>query len=450
MKGDNNFNKNQFKRELQGFVLYDDLTEVEMRFLAKFYAEINENTTARELNKKRHEKYPKDRSVIEEANRDFHMEFAREKSFSKKKEMYDAFCARYNDLEDSITVKLNQFKRGTMLARLAVYYLKENRFDEWEIELSKLNAVGQRTSLYLGSSDLVNKDSYLENAEILAKRACVFELKNLKEPRYWNEPLYMTDEEVNHYRRKYAAWVIKNYGVILMKNNKLALADSVLKEAAYTYAFGEHTEINETYIDCLIKRGKTEQAEEEARRFVSTQKSSPHIDAFLNQLKKSTNLNSTVSINNFKNRVPVSLINQPLSDFYFVDTLGKQVTKESLKGKVVVVDCWATWCNSCIIGFEGMYNLTKKYGKADVVFLFLNTLEFGGNVEEKAKKLIKSKGYDFTIVFDQDNVAVDKLKVNSLPTKFIIDKDGNIRFRQEGEAEGFLEKLDTVIEQLIK
>lgn len=450
LQGSKNLNKNQYKRELQGFSLYDDLTEVELRFLGKFFAEINENATYKELKRLRFEKYPESQAVIEEDNRYFNIEFGTEKSFSKKKEMYDAYTGRYSDLKDTISIRTTQFKRGGMLAKLAVYYLKENRIDEWETEVLKLHERAQLTAFHLASCDLLDKDAYLDKAENFAQRASRLQLKLLKTYKHWIEVFDLTEEQLTYYKYKDASWIFQNYGLVLMKNNKLEMADSVLREAAITYGYRENAEINNAYIDCLVKSGKTSLAQKEAISFVKSQKSSPHIDAFLNQINKSSGSHSSTELNISKNRVAVNLISEPLSFFNFVDSSRFAVTKESLKGKVVVVDCWATWCGSCIDGFAGMYNLQKKYkDSSDVLFLFLNTSEFGGNAEEKTKKLMKSRNYDFRVIFDHENLAGDKLGINALPTKFVIDKEGNIRFRQVGEASGFVEKLDNVIGQLM-
>lgn len=450
LQGSKNLNKNQYKKELQGFTLYDDLTEVELRFLGKFFADINENSTYKELKRLRFEKYPENQAVIEEDNRYFNIEFATEKSFSKKKEMYDAFCSRYADLKDTISIRTTQFKRAGMLAKLAVYFLKENLIDEWETEVAKLHERAQLSAFHLASCDLLNKEAYLDKAELFAQRASQLQLKLLNTYKHWIEVFDMTEEQLRYYKYKDASWIFENYGLVLMKNNKVEKADSVLREAAITYGYRENSEINNAYIDCLVKSGKTDMAQKEAISFVKSQKSSPHIDAFLNQINKSSVSKPLTELNVPKSHIPVNLISEPLPFFNFVDSSGIALTKESLKGKIVVVDCWATWCGSCIEGFAGMYNLQKKYKDSpDVLFLFLNTSEFGGNAEEKTKKLMESKNYDFRVIFDHENLAGDKLGINALPTKFVVDKEGNIRFRQVGEASGFVEKLETVIERLM-
>jgi thiol-disulfide isomerase/thioredoxin len=450
LQGSKNLNKNQYKKELLGLTLYDDLTEVELRFLGKLFAEINENSTYRELKRLRFEKYPENQAVIEEDNRYFNIEFGTEKSFSKKKEMYDAFCSRYADLKDTISIKTTQFKRGSMLAKLAVYFLKENRVDEWETEVAKLNERARLSAFHLASCDLLNKEAYLDKAETFARIASNLQLKLLKTYKHWIEVFDLTEEQLRYYRYKDASWIFQNYGLVLMKNNKQVMADSVLREAAITYGQRENSEINNAYIDCLVKSGKTNLAQKEAISFVKAQKSSPHIDAFLNQINKSSGSDSLTEINVAINRIPVNLISEPLPFFNFVDSSGIAVTAESLKGKIVVVDCWATWCGSCIEGFAGMYNLQKKYKNSpDVLFLFLNTSEFGGNAEEKTRKLMESRNYNFRVIFDHENLAGEKLGINALPTKFVVDKEGKIRFRQVGEASGFVEKLDSVIEQLM-
>jgi len=97
------------------------------------------------------------------------------------------------------------------------------------------------------------------------------------------------------------------------------------------------------------------------------------------------------------------------------------------------LDFWATWCGPCKASFPGMQNAVEKYqSDNEVVFLFLDTWESAENKTENAQKFIDSKSYTFNVLMDDNNEIVAKYKVSGIPTKFVVDKNGAIRFKSTG------------------
>ena len=132
---------------------------------------------------------------------------------------------------------------------------------------------------------------------------------------------------------------------------------------------------------------------------------------------------------------------------------GNKVSFNDYKGKIVVVDFWATWCGPCLASFPAMKRVVEKYENDSwVKFLFINSWE---RVDEKIKHVadfISKNDYPFHVLIDEENKVIEKYKVSGIPTKFIIDAQGNIRFKSigfSGSDDKLVEELSTMI-NLIK
>jgi len=133
--------------------------------------------------------------------------------------------------------------------------------------------------------------------------------------------------------------------------------------------------------------------------------------------------------------------NEAAPDFELVDMDGKKVKLSDLKGKTVILDFWATWCGPCRGSFPAMQQLVDYYKPdPDVVFLFIDTFEgkTGGTTLDKmqagAKKTMAEKNYSFLVLFDLGDEVAKKYKVASIPSKFVIDKNGMIRYKALGSG----------------
>jgi thiol-disulfide isomerase/thioredoxin len=150
------------------------------------------------------------------------------------------------------------------------------------------------------------------------------------------------------------------------------------------------------------------------------------------------------------------MIREAAPAFTLKDMEGKNVSLASLKGKVVVVDFWATWCGPCIQSFPGMKKAQEKYAAdADVKFLFVDTWENGESDKKLkgAEDFMKKNGYPFHVLMDYEDAVVQQYKVDGIPTKFVIDKKGQIRFKSigyEGNTDALAEELSWMIDMAKK
>ena len=131
-------------------------------------------------------------------------------------------------------------------------------------------------------------------------------------------------------------------------------------------------------------------------------------------------------------------------DLVLKDINGGDFRLSSLRGKVIILDFWATWCAPCrdeIPGFIELYNENK--GKGFVVVGV--TLDTGGS--EVVKGFVEKWGIHYPIVFADKNTTKDYGGIMGLPTSFIIDRKGNIREKHIGYADksAFEEKIKALL-----
>jgi len=119
--------------------------------------------------------------------------------------------------------------------------------------------------------------------------------------------------------------------------------------------------------------------------------------------------------------VPVHPV--PAPAWKLKDLAGNIVTSDQFKGKVVVVDFWATWCPPCKGEIPGYIALQKKYAADGLVFVGISVDEDGPEV---VRKFVKQYGINYPIVMFNEDVVNAFGPIEGYPTTFIIDRDGNI------------------------
>ena len=119
---------------------------------------------------------------------------------------------------------------------------------------------------------------------------------------------------------------------------------------------------------------------------------------------------------------------------------------DALKGKIVIVDFWASWCLPCAKSFPVLDELQKKYGDKVIVLAV--------NVDEKKSKMdnfLAKHPVTFTVVRDAEQKLVAVAEPATMPTSFILDGEGKVRFLHNGfHGEDTRKEYVSEIESLLK
>jgi thiol-disulfide isomerase/thioredoxin len=115
-------------------------------------------------------------------------------------------------------------------------------------------------------------------------------------------------------------------------------------------------------------------------------------------------------------------------DFTLEELGGKNVTLSDMKGKVVLLEFWATWCPPCRASIPGIERLHEKYKDKGVVVLAVS-MDDGG--WDAVQSFVKEQGIKYTVLKGNDDVAV-KYQVRSIPMLLVVDKEGKITRRYLG------------------
>ncbi|MFK8026817.1 MAG: TlpA family protein disulfide reductase [Gammaproteobacteria bacterium] len=122
------------------------------------------------------------------------------------------------------------------------------------------------------------------------------------------------------------------------------------------------------------------------------------------------------------------------------------ISKADLAGKVVFVDFWASWCPPCLKSLPEFENLQTSFsGRDDVVVIAINLDE---NPQD-ATDFINKINVTYKILADQSGQIPESFGVNAMPTSYVIDKSGVIRYVHSGYQSGDVSKIKTEIEKLL-
>ena len=136
----------------------------------------------------------------------------------------------------------------------------------------------------------------------------------------------------------------------------------------------------------------------------------------------------------------------PAPDFTLVDQEGKPVSLSDLRGQVVMINFWASWCGPCREEMPLLEQIHQKYGPLGFTLL-------GVNVEENsadASAWLHDRPVSFPILFDPQNGVSKLYDVVAMPSTVLIDRLGNVRYLHHGYQPGYENDYQDQVRALVR
>ncbi len=134
------------------------------------------------------------------------------------------------------------------------------------------------------------------------------------------------------------------------------------------------------------------------------------------------------------------------ADFTLKSLTGENLRLREQIGDVILLNFWASWCGPCREEMPELEKLQQKYQA-------LGFKVMGVNVEtspEKAQVFLKNMKLSFPIVLDSEQTVSKTYQVEAMPTTYLIDRQGKLRFLHKGYEKGTAEEYETQIKKLIR
>lgn len=133
-------------------------------------------------------------------------------------------------------------------------------------------------------------------------------------------------------------------------------------------------------------------------------------------------------------------------DFTLPSASGRNIRLSEQRGKVVLVNFWASWCGPCRQELPALDKLQAQYGAAGFQLLAVNVDDNRGNADAMLKKL----GVKLSTLYDTEKRVAKLYDVDTMPATLVLDTDGRVRYVHRGYRPGYEQKYDEQIRELLR
>ena len=134
------------------------------------------------------------------------------------------------------------------------------------------------------------------------------------------------------------------------------------------------------------------------------------------------------------------------TDFTLKSNQGKNIRLQDLRGQVVMLNFWASWCGPCRQEMPLMDEIYNKYEKLGFTILAVNVDEDSSD----ADAFLKSVPVTFPVLYDNESKVSELFEVDAMPPTVMIDRDGNKRFLHRGYKAGYEVEYEKQVKKLIR
>lgn len=128
-----------------------------------------------------------------------------------------------------------------------------------------------------------------------------------------------------------------------------------------------------------------------------------------------------------------------------LDLQGKTWKLSALRGRVVVLNFWATWCPPCRAEMPSLQQLAEIYGPEQLLVLAVNV----GEGPRRVSQYLQASGLNLTVLLDPKSEIAETWGISAMPTTYLIDAEGRPRQRLRGEVDWTSREASALIEPLL-
>ncbi|NTD99216.1 redoxin domain-containing protein [Agrobacterium tumefaciens] len=341
---------------------------------------------------------------------------------------------------DSMKLFIDLSKKEAILNRLVKAHPNDN-FDQYRASLADNFVIAKNSAKALHYFNQIGQAARIMYVETVATGIMAYDLKAAET---------LVKQELNNSTnaKEERLYLLQLYSQVTDKLGDHDKAFAAIKEC-YEQITKKSAGLTAQYYYLMSKTGKYEEALPELEKAVLSGLADDDMKielknayAKVNPGKDSNAYLTTLTKqydDKYKAEIAAKMISEQAPEFKVRDINGKEVSLSDFKGKTIVIDFWATWCGPCKKSLPAMQMMVNKYKNDPTVkFLFIHTWETVPNPQPDAVNYLLTHNLDLPLYMDtkdpvtKKNPAVTSFGVSGIPSKFIIDGNGKIRFKEMG------------------